>query len=61
MMNSDGQITQLGQQYIGEITAGQDGGGQTPSGPSSASRRTQTLVYTNLILSAISGAVLMLN
>ena len=37
MMNSNGQITQLGQQYIGEITVDQDNGGQTPTGTSSAS------------------------
>lgn len=37
MMNSNGQITQLGQQYIGEITVGEDSGSQTPSGISSAS------------------------
>lgn len=60
MMNSDGQITQLGQQYIGEITAEQDEGGQSPLGSSSATRRTQALVYSNLILSEISSLAIML-
>lgn len=37
-MNSNGQVTQLGEQYIGEISSDQDSGGQAPLVVGSAPR-----------------------